>query len=299
MYIVRWLMGHPIIAMWFLAAIAILLNFGTGSKNDIAKNGDSSELQTIVATDSVSDIQKSTEDNTGVIDDGKNKEQSSNSDAQKSSQALTSSSNTVGSLGEVYNSFPKGMAADDERAVDEATSTSKHEVASVESISSTQERDSKLQADTATNSTENLGSVGGVNTSSNTASNTTLSESIPKTDNNKSAAIADLDDMSTEEMLLMAREAYWNNGLDEAAQIYLQLIKLEPKVISHRGELGNVYWRQGYPKKAAELYSEISLPMIEQGESERVSNMIGFVGLFYPDRAAEIHKLLQSKAAKD
>ena len=92
----------------------------------------------------------------------------------------------------------------------------------------------------------------------------------------------------------MAREAYWNNGLDEASQIYSQLIELEPTVIEHRGELGNVYWRQGYPKKAAQLYSEIAIPMIEQGNSERVANMIGFIGLFFPDRAAEIHKRLQS-----
>jgi len=106
---------------------------------------------------------------------------------------------------------------------------------------------------------------------------------------------ADLGQSTTEEMLLMAREAYWNNGLDEAAQIYEKLIEVEPKVLEHRGELGNVYWRQGYPKKAAELYSEIAIPMIEQGGKERVANMIGFIGLFYPDRAAEIHKQIQLK----
>jgi hypothetical protein len=114
----------------------------------------------------------------------------------------------------------------------------------------------------------------------------------------KGTATTDISQITGEEMLLMAREAYWNNGLDEAAQIYKKLIEKEPKVLEHKGELGNVYWRQGYPKKAAELYSEIALPMIENGGTERVANMIGFIGLFYPDRAAEIHQKMQSKKSK-
>ena len=108
-------------------------------------------------------------------------------------------------------------------------------------------------------------------------------------------ATTDLSEVTNEEMLLMAREAYWNNGLDEAAQIYNKLIEKEPKVFEHKGELGNVYWRQGYPEKAAELYSEIAIPMIENGGAKRVANMIGFIGLFYPDRAAVIHNKMQSE----
>ena len=95
-------------------------------------------------------------------------------------------------------------------------------------------------------------------------------------------------------MLLMAREAYWNNGLEESAQIYQQLISANPDAIDYKGELGNVYWRQGFPKKAAELYAEISLPMIEQGNQDRVANMVGFIGLFYPEKATEIHNKLQA-----
>ena len=100
--------------------------------------------------------------------------------------------------------------------------------------------------------------------------------------------ITDLKQLDSGAMLQMAREAYWNNGLDEAAQIYLELIKIEPKVIDHKGELGNVYWRQGYPKKAAELFSEIAIPLIDAGSPDRVTNMLGFIELFYPDRASVI-----------
>ncbi len=105
---------------------------------------------------------------------------------------------------------------------------------------------------------------------------------------------ADLADKSTDDLLLMAREAYWNNGLDEAASIYQELIQREPNVIGHKGELGNVYWRQGFPEKSAALYADIAIPMIDNGNAERVSNMIGFIGLFYPKKAAEISKHMQS-----
>lgn len=99
---------------------------------------------------------------------------------------------------------------------------------------------------------------------------------------------------SAEELLLMAREAYWNNGLEESAEIYQQLIQANPDVIDYKGELGNVFWRQGFPKKAAELYAEISLPMIEAGSADKVANMVGFIGLFFPEKATEIHNKLQA-----
>ncbi|PWQ99974.1 tetratricopeptide repeat protein [Leucothrix pacifica] len=99
-------------------------------------------------------------------------------------------------------------------------------------------------------------------------------------------------DKSSEDLLMMAREAYWNNGLEEAAEIYTALIEREPSVIEHKGELGNVFWRQGFPKKAAELYADIAEPMIEKGNGERVSNMVGFIGLFFPERAASIRAML-------
>ena len=102
-----------------------------------------------------------------------------------------------------------------------------------------------------------------------------------------------LAEKSSEDLLMMAREAYWNNGLEEAAEIYTALIEREPNVIEHKGELGNVFWRQGFPKKAAELYADIAEPMIEKGNGERVSNMVGFIGLFFPERAANIRQLLE------
>lgn len=105
----------------------------------------------------------------------------------------------------------------------------------------------------------------------------------------------DLSGKSNDDLLMMAREAYWDNGLDQAAILYSELITREPTIIEHKGELGNVFWRQGYPKKAAELYADIAGPMIAQGNGERVSNMVGFIGLFFPERATDIRKQLDTQ----
>jgi len=122
-----------------------------------------------------------------------------------------------------------------------------------------------------------------------------LSFPLEKEISSESSVISDLAMASSDELLLMAREAYWNNGLDEAAQLYKQLIEAEPMVIDHKGELGNVYWRQGYFKKAAELYLEIAAPMIENGDSKRVANMIGFISLFFPEQAADLGNKMLSE----
>jgi len=114
---------------------------------------------------------------------------------------------------------------------------------------------------------------------------------VPKVEEAKNAQF---NEMSAEELLLMAREAYWNNGLEESEEIYLKLVELNPDVTDYKGELGNVHWRKGEPKKAAALYAEIALPMIEAGENARVANMVGFIGSHYPEKATEIHNALEA-----
>ncbi len=220
MYIVRWLMSHPIVAIWVLLGIAILFVFGSGGdKDDIIGSTVTAQLEEVE-----------------VI------ERSSEKEAVAVSETDDSSMNT-------------------------------NETLKIDSMPS---------------------SVTSLEAKSDITENNPEQTSNPKSVETKGTATADLSQLSGEEMLLMAREAYWNNGLDEAAQIYTKLIEIEPKILEHKGELGNVFWRQGHPKKAAELYSEIAIPMIENGNSERVANMIGFIGLFYPDRAALIHQTMQS-----
>jgi len=116
--------------------------------------------------------------------------------------------------------------------------------------------------------------------------------SASSADASTAGTTGDLSDQSSDSLLTMAREAYWNNGLEEASTLYNELIRREPEVFGHKGELGNVLWKQGQPKKAAGLYAEIAKPMIEAGNTERVSNMVGFISLFFPEKAKAISEML-------
>lgn len=347
MYIVRWLMGHPIIAIWFLGAIAILLSISnSGDKKELHGDDHSNNQEQVVTTDSTKSIDTPPSVTSGLIESDEKKatveesvkaevetevviteetettetvkveEPSGNTehkDAQanlgKSEEVVTKA--TIDSTEVTSRSYPSGLDVSPE-ASEIATKTDVEVVGTpgpeetqptndAEQAKDTEQtkdavptKDAVQTKDIVEETAGKTGNQTDVAAAANQATSTIEETPKPEVEPADSESIQDLGQSSTEEMLLMAREAYWNNGLEEASQIYTQLIELEPTVIEHRGELGNVYWRQGYPKKAAQLYSEIAIPMIEQGKSERVANMIGFIGLFYPDRAAEIHKKLQA-----
>ena len=247
MYIVRWLMGHPIIATWVLGTIAILLAFGS-----VSQKSDATAEKESPVSESFKEVKVDIVDTKGSLTDGK-------------------------IMAKPVEKTPIIDNQDDTSVAGSKTAKNEEiehkEGAKIEKEPKDPPFSEPLEAGDTIAKKPKLNKGSALDSAS--------------------AADTDLGQSTTEEMLLMAREAYWNNGLDEAAQIYEKLIEVEPKVLEHRGELGNVYWRQGYPKKAAELYSEIAIPMIEQGGKERVANMVGFIGLFYPDRAAEIHKQIQ------
>jgi len=274
MYIVRWLTGHPIIATWILGLIAISLTLGSDQKENIIEQDNAktehSEIVTGSAEQGAVDIAIDTASSQKPIEELKDNGSSlTSSEIEKNAKSSVSLANEVAK---------ETVSAVDAKIQPEAeVERNKKEISS-----STEE---VIKEKTETKQEAQINSAIKENNASKT-------EPV-------SSVVTDLGYASTEEMLQMAREAYWNNGLDEAVQIYTKLIELEPKIVEHRGELGNVYWKQGYPKKAAGLYSEISIPMIEKGDSDRVANMIGFIGLFYPDRAADIQKRIQSGQVKN
>ncbi len=330
MYIVRWLMGHPIIATWFLGAIAILLTIGNNNvgKKESHEDDHATKQEHVVSVDSTKSLEEPSVVTSALIESDEKKvtavepakaevetevvktvetkseetvnaEVPSSSTENKDTQANLVNSEevvtktTIDSTEVTSRSYPKGLAVGSETP--ELAAKTDVEIVDAPTPVETQTTNNVEQAKDVVEATvSKISNQADVAVTANEAAATIEETPKPEGGSTDAASIQDLGQSSTEEMLLMAREAYWNNGLDEASQIYTQLIELEPKVIEHRGELGNVYWRQGYPKKAAQLYSEIAIPMIEQGNSEKVANMIGFIGLFYPDRAAEIHKRLQA-----
>ena len=248
MYIVRWLMGHPIIATWALGIIAILLSISGTSKNGHEEEVDSHAAKSTEVVDGATHVATTTTsggqhslDKATISSASSKKEEKHETIAASSEESATTTAVVI---------------TDVKKKVDQVT------VVPVEASPSV-----KVEMQTTTQA----GSV-------STAKVVVPSEG------------SDIGQMNADEILLMAREAYWNNGLDEAAGLYTQLIKLQPNIMEYKGELGNVYWRQGNSKKAAELYSEIAIPMLQKGDIKRVANMVGFIGLFYPNRAKKIHQ---------
>jgi len=328
MYIVRWLMTHPIIAIWVLGAIAILLSKSASFQG-------THEIENTEVTHQIEETHKevthevnnnhkvgvaSVTDEVSAFETNSNEVVSINHEAASAPEeelATEAVEDTVKSSAEevksatvdsVANSMPDSTATEStitnkiaavtKEVKDTTINTAKQAVESIANKSG-----NAVSAMTAT--TESKSSTDAIKeviiqkvreaqpTATITAQNQSADIQNLATTNNDGSYLAQTS--SASELLIMAREAYWNNGFDEAAELYMQLIKLEPNVMDYKGELGNVYWRQGYPKKAAELYSEIALPMIENGNSDRVANMVGFIGLFYPDRATTIHQKLMSK----
>lgn len=274
MNIFKRLMGHPIIAIWVLGAIAILLSLNPANKGKHETEGGATTSHEVASEQTSKKLEHIKEPRT--LDANAN----NNSTATSASEAKLATTKVAVSDATADNNHNNKVLAPAVENLKDAT------VASVKLPSKNLAEKSKDIVQTTkdtqvpANSLNKEGSQG--------VSNPELL--------NDSGDLTQTD--STAEILLMAREAYWNNGFDEAVELYLQLIKLNPTKLEYKGELGNVYWKQGYPKKAAELYSEIALPMIENGDSDKVANMVGFIGLFYPDRAATIHqKIISQKSS--
>ena len=315
MYIFRWLMSNPImmLAAFLLCCIGII-SYAISGGSSSSENAETPAVAQVEKTEAAKvdlseapAIEPSTL--TSALVDGAEKK----AEVESTESAPTE---TKESSEEAQVTETKTAEAS---STEEAAATTTEEVATTEEKPATESSESsaanyfkehgvdpelnkpvevtanevKQTAVTETESKEEVSTA----TSATTETETT---EVAATDNaaeaEKVTAVTEtqFSEMSADELLLMAREAYWNNGLDESAEIYQQLISTNPDVVDYKGELGNVYWRQGFPKKAAELYAEISTPMIEAGKANKVANMVGFIGLFFPEKATEIHNKLQS-----
>ncbi|MFN3785659.1 MAG: hypothetical protein ACK4RS_02350 [Thiothrix sp.] len=89
------------------------------------------------------------------------------------------------------------------------------------------------------------------------------------------------------DLLRAAREAYWSNELESAAELYSKLIQQAPD-INHKGELANVYWKQGKAKEAAALFAEVAPQLAAQGRTTEAFNMKRYVDVVDPELGKKI-----------
>lgn len=219
MFIVRWLLSHPLLLAWALAILTILLNFGSGSK-DYAEHGDDAHAKQ----------EQHHEDKAHAKPEGH---------AEKAHAEAPAA---------------KPVAAE---ATPETAPT-----AEAAPIAETAPEAEPVVTETATDPN--------------------VVVAAPQTP----AAVP------AENLLMMARNAYWQGDFATSTQYYNQLIKQAPDEISHQGELANVLWKNNQPKEAAALYADIAIPMIEAGKRNEVMNLVGFIGVYFPEKAQAISAAL-------
>lgn len=92
---------------------------------------------------------------------------------------------------------------------------------------------------------------------------------------------------SAEDLLLAAREAYWSGEYDQSVGFYQSLLKKENKP-DYKGELANVYWKQGKSTEAVTLYAEIAPWLAQQGRMAELQSIKVYADVVDPTKAAEI-----------
>lgn len=104
---------------------------------------------------------------------------------------------------------------------------------------------------------------------------------------NAAASITVNENSSAEDLLLAAREAYWSGEYDRSVSFYQSLLKKDNKP-DYKGELANVYWKQGKSMEAVTLYAEIAPWLAEQGRMSELQSIKVYADVVDPTKAAEI-----------
>ncbi|WP_028488633.1 tetratricopeptide repeat protein [Thiothrix lacustris] len=238
MHILRWLMKHPILLAWLLAVVAILLNFGIGSKpseegaHTVAKHDARAQPVAQVAEVPAQPVAQVAEVPAQPV------AQVAEVPAQPVAQVAEVPAQPVAQVAEV--------PAQPEAQVAEVPAQPEAQVAEVPAQPEAQVAEVPAQTDTA--------------------------------------APADL--------LRSAREAYWANELDRAVTLYSDLLKQSPESIEFKGELANVYWKQGNSQEAAKLFTEVAPQLAAQGRTTEALNMKLYVDMVSPELAKEIDAAL-------
>lgn len=343
MHIFRWLMSHPIITAWVLAALAILLNLNMGPKGtqhevnhqdavhtaSTATSDKSASEHAVTATtntDSRGEVQTQASENTADMADTdehqatKNQEQHSQETqtAQNSTQsspaeeATQTSTETADSANRADNNTSSEVAGNEEHKPTPEAEQENPVTPAAEEKKTTKENMTAAVAtsakETANAKAEEAGEVSAdekVATGAGSADKVTVATSTQASSpsNAQTHAVApassetgiDYNSMETVQLLQLAREAFWQNNKDKSAEIYKILIARSPDNVEYKGELANVYWHQNKQKESAALYAEIAIPMLKKGHSTEVANMLGFIGVFFPEKARKIHQMMSEQ----
>ena len=76
------------------------------------------------------------------------------------------------------------------------------------------------------------------------------------------------------EMLLIARQTFWNGNPLDSEKLYLDLVALQENNPNVYGELGNVYYSQGKWEQAGKAYYEAAIRLLDLKQTQQVNYLL-------------------------
>lgn len=326
MYIVRWLLTHPLVLAWSLAVLAILLNFGMGSKHGEEKDahhaategghdyaqGDAHHAATPAPTEQAASQPAAADAKSSTVAPAVAPEAPVPAAPQQAAapvvpQTPATPAAPVVPQTPVTPATPAAPTTPETAALAPAPVVEENTVAPVPAptpeVAPAPVVEEKAAAPVPTPAPEAAvpvveekaaEPVPAPATNVEPAAVTPATPEVVAEDPHTVVAPAqEPTAVSSENLLLMARSAYQKGDMTNSIQYYQQLIKQTPDNLAYKGELGNVYWRSGQPKEAAALYVEIAPDMIKAGHRQDVMNMLGFISIYFPEKVTDIQALLQ------
>lgn len=273
MNILRWFMQHPILLAWALAAIAILLNFGVGGSgsDDHAKQASAEHAEQADTAAHTGDQQQAGTETHGGADTAVGGQAEQQQNTAVTANEATQQETATAQSGTDGDQAP--VAA--QQAEDAVQTAANNATDAANAMASAGQQAASAVADAGQAATQTV---------ANAAQAVAGGMAQPV----ETAATAS----SPDELLRAAREAYWSNELEAAADFYGQLVQQVPDSLDYKGELANVYWKQGNAQEAANLFAEIAPKLAEQGRVTEAFNMKLYVEMVNPELAQSIDAAL-------
>ncbi|PIE00678.1 MAG: hypothetical protein CSA79_02665 [Thiothrix nivea] len=295
MHIIRWLFLHPVIFAWVLAILAILLNYGiSGDKGDAhhAKGA-------VEATEPHADTDAAhKEGNEPHVTKGTAEQHAKVAMVEKKVQAEATPVVEAVAMGDDKSAVTvaveqvKEKAGDaTEQAVDKAgDAAGAVKTAAVTAVATVAtvvvgggETVTKSAVVAVRQSTGQTGAEQAAVAGESTDTATPETDAVTA----QTAEVA-----STTDLLIAAREAYWSNDFDRAAGFYQELLARDNQP-SYKGELANVYWKQGNSQEAVKLYTDIAVWLKDQGRVAELQDIKVYIDQVDPAAGQKIGELLQ------
>lgn len=292
MQILSWLMKHPILTAWVLTALAIVLNLERSGPDNSAKQEDNAKVAVVAHQDKDGEKAESGEHQDKA-------EASANGDAKQVVAKNAASGNTTTAVTAVA-AVGAVTAAGSAVAANAGTETNQLVMAKA-GVNAAQTEEQAKPAETSVGGTTAEVAVTAAaepvkveaGTSAGGTGAATATQQPASATQDQSGAAQDVQKMSDKDLLALARNAFWQRKFDHSAELYQELVNKDPESIAYRGELGNVFWHSGKEREAAAIYAQIAVPMVNQGRSQEVMNILGFIGAYFPEKAKELQGMLE------